>query len=289
MQSDFIVPTSAFRPLPGSERDLTIGDAKPDYVSAELLPAGTGSLCGSRLPANFLNDVSGATKRARQSSPQSSQSNDRYSGLTRHGGRISERKRRLHVCSYIDSMAKVKSKSKPKILSSRVVYRGPVFSVTRDEVIEPSGVQARRDIIHHPGSVVIMAVDDSQPEPRVLLCRQYRHSAQDYLWELCAGSMDEGENELVAAKRELREETGYTAQSWKRILNFYASPGFLGETMSIYLARGLRPGKAQPEEDEVIETRFFSLSAAVRIVMRGKIRDAKTIAGVLWLQQKQSS
>jgi ADP-ribose pyrophosphatase len=187
-------------------------------------------------------------------------------------------------------MAKAKlGKSKAKVVSSRVVYRGPVFHVTRDEVIEPSGVKVRRDVIHHPGSVVIMAVDESGSEPRVLLCRQYRHAAQGYLWELCAGSMDEGENELAAAKRELLEETGYTARSWKRILNFYASPGFLGETMSIYLARGLKAGQAQPEEDEVIESRFFSLSSAVGIVMRGKLQDAKTIAGILWLRQKQSS
>ena len=192
-------------------------------------------------------------------------------------------------------MAKVKvgkskaKRSRAKIVSSRVVYRGPVFNVTRDEVVEPTGVRARRDVIHHPGSVVILAVDESRSEPRVLLLRQYRHSAQDFLWELPAGSMDEGEEELGAAKRELAEETGYSAQSWKRILKFYASPGFLGETMSIYLARGLKPGKARPEEDEVIQKRFFSLSSAVSIVMRGKLRDAKTIAGVLWLKEKQSS
>jgi ADP-ribose pyrophosphatase len=185
-------------------------------------------------------------------------------------------------------MAKAR-RGKPKVLSSRVVYRGPVFYVTRDEVVEPQGVRARRDVIHHPGSVVILAVDESRSEPRVLLLRQYRHSAQDYLWELPAGSMDEGENELTAAKRELLEETGYSAQNWKRILRFYASPGFLGETMAIYLARGLKAGKAQPEEDEVIRKRFFSLSSAVSIVMRGKMRDAKTIAGVLWLKEKKSS
>jgi ADP-ribose pyrophosphatase len=188
-------------------------------------------------------------------------------------------------------MAKAKnSKSKPRVVSSRVVYRGPVFHVTRDEVVEPDSVKARRDVIHHPGSVVILALEESRPEPRVLLCRQYRHPAKDYLWELPAGSMDKGgENALAAAKRELREETGYSAQSWKQILKFYVSPGFLDETMTIYLARGLKPGKAQPEEDEIIQKRLFSLSSAVRIVMRGKIQDAKTIAAVLWLSQNQSS
>src|SRR3984893_11397885 len=175
------------------------------------------------------------------------------------------------------------SRSKARLISSRTVYRGPVFWVTTDEVLEPGGIRARRDIIHHTGSVVVLAVDESGSTPRVLLERQYRHAAKDYLWELPAGRIDGGEKALHAAQRELLEETGYTAGRWRRILNFYASPGFVAETMSIYLARGLRPGTAQPEEDEVIETKFFPLSTVVRMVMAGRIHDGKTIAGVLWL------
>ncbi len=180
------------------------------------------------------------------------------------------------------------SHSKARVLSSIEVYRGPAFWVTTDQVLEPDGVRGRRDIVRHTGSVVILAVDETHSEPHVLLVRQYRHAAQQYLWELCAGRIDQGEKELVAAKRELLEETGYTAARWKRILTFYASPGFVAETMSIYLAKGLRPGTAQPEEDEVIEIRFFPLSAAVRMVMAGKILDGKTISGVLWLNQERS-
>ncbi len=180
-----------------------------------------------------------------------------------------------------------RSKNKARVLSSRETFRGPAFWVTTDQVLEPTGVRGRRDIVRHTGSVVILAVEESRPEPRVLLVRQYRHAAQQFLWELCAGRIDKGERELVAAKRELLEETGYTAARWKRILRFYASPGFVAETMSIYLARGLKPGTAQPEEDEVIELRFFPLSAAVRMVMRGNIQDGKTISGVLWLSQQR--
>jgi len=184
-------------------------------------------------------------------------------------------------------------KTKAQVLSSVEAYRGPAFWVTTDHVLEPSGVRGRRDIVRHTGSVVIMAVDETHSQPHVLLVRQYRHAAQQYLWELCAGRIDRGkgekaENELAAAKRELLEETGFTARRWKRILNFYASPGFVAETMSIYLATGLRPGTAQPEEDEVIETRFFPLSAAVKMVMTGRIHDGKTISGVLWLSQLHS-
>src|SRR6202140_1033759 len=179
------------------------------------------------------------------------------------------------------------SKTKARVLSSVEVYRGPAFWVTTDQVLEPTGVRGRRDIVRHPGSVVILAVDESRGEPRVLLVRQYRHAAQQYLWELCAGRIDKGENELAAAKRELLEETGYTATRWKKILNFYASPGFVAETMSIYLARGLRPGTAQPEEDEVIEIKFVPLSAPLRMVMAGRINDGKTISGILWLSHQQ--
>ena len=182
-----------------------------------------------------------------------------------------------------------------RVLSSRISFQGPVFSVTTDEVEEPGGVRARRDVIRHSGSIVVLAVDDlaidnsakaaRKAEPRVLLERQYRHAAQSMMWELPAGRIDDGETSLTAAKRELLEETGYTARQWKRILHFYVSPGFLDETMTIYLARGLQAGEAQPEPDEKIATRFFTLSEAKRMALNGRIRDAKTISGILWLAQ----
>src|SRR5208282_20475 len=186
--------------------------------------------------------------------------------------------------------ARPSKKEKARLLSSRTVYRGPVFWITTDHVQEPGGIRVRRDLIHHSGSVVILAVDDyddhdhnearsggpSASTPRVLLERQYRHAAGDYLWELPAGRIDPGEPELTAAKRELLEETGYTAKSWRRILKFYASPGFVAETMSVFLATGLHAGTAQPEEDEVIYKRLVPLPAAVNMVIRGTIRGAKT-------------
>ena len=174
-------------------------------------------------------------------------------------------------------------RSRVRLISSRTAYQGPVFSVTTDHVQEPGGVTVRRDIIHHTGSVVILAVDDSASTPRDLLERQYRHAAGDYLWELPAGRIDPGEQELQAAKRELLEETGYTATKWKRILKFYASPGFVAETMSVFLATGLSAGEAQPEEDEIIYKRMVPLPTAVRMAVSGTLRDAKTISSVLWL------
>ncbi len=176
-----------------------------------------------------------------------------------------------------------KTASKARLLSSRTVYRGPVFWITTDQVDEPGGVKVRRDLIHHSGSVVVLAVDDKGPIPRVLLERQYRHAANDYLWELPAGRIDPGEDELKAAQRELIEETGYRAEHWRRILKFYASPGFMAETMSVFLASGLRRGKAEPEDDEIIQNRLVPLPAAVKMVMKGTIQDGKTISSVLWL------
>ncbi len=179
--------------------------------------------------------------------------------------------------------SRVHKNPKARIVSSKVVYRGPVFWITTDHVQEPGGVTARRDLIHHSGSIVVLAVDDSNAGPRVLLERQYRHAAGDYLWELPAGRIDPGEQELKAAKRELLEETGYTAKNWRRILRFYASPGFMAETMAVYLATGLRKGEAQPEDDEIIHARLTPLKSALRMVLNGTIRDAKTISSVLWL------
>jgi ADP-ribose pyrophosphatase len=178
--------------------------------------------------------------------------------------------------------ARSKKKS-ARVLSSRLVYKGPVFWITSEQVLEPTGVRALREIVRHIGSVVVLATTDGGREPEVLLERQYRHAAESFLWELPAGRIDEGERALAAAKRELLEETGYTARKWKQILKFYATPGFVAEPMTVFWARGLKPGPAQPEADEVIEQHLVPLSKAVRMIQRGVIRDAKTISSVLWL------
>ena len=179
------------------------------------------------------------------------------------------------------------TKRAAKVLSSKVSFRGKVFSVTSDRVLEPNGVTAVRDVVRHSGSVVVLAIDETEREPRVLLERQYRYAARDYLWEIPAGRIDGKEKPLAAAKRELREETGYAAKSWSKALFFYPSPGFMDETMTVFLARGLKPGEAQPEEDERIDYELVPLSEVVEMIMSGEIRDGKTIAAVLWFQAQQ--
>src|SRR5271165_249719 len=176
-----------------------------------------------------------------------------------------------------------RASSRPVIEATATVFKGRVFHVTRDRVREPNGVRAIREVIRHSGSVVVLAVDDSAAEPRVLIERQYRYAAQDYILELPAGRIYPGESPLAAGKRELLEETGYTAREWTKALFFYPSPGFLEETMTVYLARELRAGTAQPEADEKIDHQLVPLSKLVRWIFSGKIRDGKTISGVLWL------
>src|SRR5437870_9593428 len=145
-------------------------------------------------------------------------------------------------------MPKSSSAPKARVLSSREVYRGPLFGVTTDDVLEPTGIRVRRDVVRHSGSVVVLAIEQSSAQPRILLERQYRHAAGRFLYELPAGRIDPGENELKAAKRELLEETGFTARKWKRILRFWASPGFVAEAMSIHLARERTAGQAEHED-----------------------------------------
>ena len=166
-----------------------------------------------------------------------------------------------------------------KIVSSQIVYQGPVFGVRRDEVIEPSGVRATREVVTHPGSVVVLPV---LPDNRILLIQQYRHATRQYLWELVAGRMDGGETPREAAARELIEETGYRAKRFRVFLDVFPTPGFLEERMYILLAEELTAGEAQPEEDEKIVSRAYNHKQLEEMIRKGKLRDAKSIAGILY-------
>ena len=169
--------------------------------------------------------------------------------------------------------------AKAKILRSKMIYKGPVFGIRRDELIEPGGLRTTREVITHPGSVVILPVF---PDRRILLVRQYRHATRRFLWELVAGRMEAGENIRRAAARELIEETGYRAKRFRVFLDVFPTPGFLEERMYILLAEGLTLGVAQPEEDEQITAKTFTRKELEKMIQRGKLHDAKTIAGLLY-------
>jgi ADP-ribose pyrophosphatase len=177
---------------------------------------------------------------------------------------------------------------KAQLLSSVVVYQGPLFRVLHDKLIEPDGTHNERDVIRHNGSVVILAIDNSKSkkDPWIVIERQYRHAANQYLWELPAGKLEPGENALAGAQRELAEETGYSAKKWKPLVEYYASPGFLGESMKIFVAEGLLAGNAHPEADEHIEFRLVKLSEVLKMIEKGAILDGKTLTSVLLYARK---
>ena len=169
-----------------------------------------------------------------------------------------------------------------EVLSSEVVYQGPLFKVTKDEVREPNGCVTQRDVIRHNGSVVILAIDTrkSKKDPLVIMERQYRHAAGQYLWEIPAGKIEDGEERLAGAERELMEETGYQAGKWTELVRYFASPGFLGEWMQVFLAEDLTPGTAAPEADETLEVFALPLSQVEALIDGGKILDGKTLVAV---------
>jgi ADP-ribose pyrophosphatase len=169
--------------------------------------------------------------------------------------------------------------SQAKVLRSEIVYQGKVFGVRRDEVVEPSGLHATREVVTHPGSVVLLP---AFPDGRILLIRQYRYATRHFLWELVAGRIDEGETVQQAAARELLEETGYSAKKFRVFLDMFPTPGFLEERMYVLLATGLTPGQAQPEEDEQITAKTFTRAQLEKMIRENELRDAKSIAGLLY-------
>lgn len=166
-----------------------------------------------------------------------------------------------------------------KIISSVEKLKNKLFTVSDDHAVDPSGFEIKRFIVHHRGSAVMMPVDDRK---RILLVHQYRLPAQRYLWELPAGSVDPGEKPLQTAKRELKEETGYRAKNWKKLISFFPSPGFLTEKMTIFLATDLTAGEPTPMDDERIETRWFTAKEIEAAIEAAEIQDAKTMLGFLF-------
>ena len=169
-----------------------------------------------------------------------------------------------------------------KLISSKELIRTPIFYVTQDRALDPDGFEIKRAIVQHGGSAVMMPIDKQR---RVLLVKQYRLPARRYMWELPAGRMDPGETPLRAAKRELAEETGYCAKKWAKLAEFFPSPGFLAEKMTIFTARDLTEGESEPMEDERIEINWFTAREIDRMIASGKIIDAKTMIGFLRWQK----
>ncbi len=173
----------------------------------------------------------------------------------------------------------------PKILHSQTVFEGRVFKVTVDTVSE-GDLTYQRDVVHHPGSAVIVPLHD---DGTVSLVRQYRHPAVRYLLEVPAGTLSDGERPDAGAARELEEELGLIAERWDKLAEFFVSPGFLEEKMWVYLATGLTQGKPQPDEDEVLDVVRLPIGDALEMIASGEIQDAKTIIGLMFAAPRAGS
>jgi len=163
----------------------------------------------------------------------------------------------------------------------RTVYEGRVLKLNVERVKLPNGETAELEIAHHPGGAAVVALDDAN---RVCLLHQFRHAAGGWITELPAGKLDHREPPLACARRELAEEAGVQATRWDKLGDFFSSPGVLTEVIHVFLARGLAPAQAQPERHEVFETGWVPLPEAVRMAASGRIKDAKTLVGLLWAE-----
>ncbi|MBV9760144.1 MAG: NUDIX hydrolase [Acidobacteriaceae bacterium] len=173
-----------------------------------------------------------------------------------------------------------------QVISSRELLKNKLFTVVEEVANDPGGFEIKRAIVRHPGSAVMMAVDE---RGRVLLVKQFRLPAEQDLWELPAGRLDPGESPLEAAQRELREETGYRAKRWRELASFWASPGYVHEKMNVFLAEDLTEGQQEPMEDERIEIRWFEKDELHAMIRSGQIVDAKTIVGYfMWADRAAS-
>ena len=167
-------------------------------------------------------------------------------------------------------------------LDSALAYDGDFLKISKDTVRLPDGQTATREYIRHPGAVVILPVFD---DGRVLMERQFRYPLDRVMIELPAGKIDAGEDTLLCAKRELQEETGYTASDWQFVCTIHNAIAYSDEHLEIYLARGLVEGPAQLDDGEFLETFVATPKALLEMVRQGEITDVKTIIGIFWLDK----
>ncbi len=169
-------------------------------------------------------------------------------------------------------------------LSTEELYHGKIFSLHRDQVRFPDGTSARFDIARHPGASAIVPFmnDPDGDEPQLLMLRQYRYAAGGYIYEIPAGRLDEGETPLQCAARELKEETGCTAERLEPLTSMFTTPGFTDEVIHLFMATGLTHGESNREADEFADVVIMRLSEALELIHAGKIIDGKTMTGILF-------
>jgi len=172
------------------------------------------------------------------------------------------------------------------LLSTQRLYTGRIVNLDLDTVRFPNGSTGQLEMLRHPGaSAVVPFVDPpADPDPRVLLIRQFRHTADQFIWEVPAGRLDSGESPERCAQRELEEETGMRASRLVPLTTIYTTPGFTDERIHLFLATGLMTGTQGREADEFIEVAMLRWSEVGRLIRAGEIQDAKTLIGLMFVQ-----
>jgi len=172
------------------------------------------------------------------------------------------------------------------LISTERLYHGRIVSLDRDTVRFPDGSTGQLEMLRHPGaSAVVPLLDDpGDRDPRVLLIRQFRHAAEDFIWEVPAGRLDPGETPEACARRELEEETGMRARTLERLTMIYTTPGFTDERIHLFLAHGLEAGTQRREADEFLELHPLRWSEVMALVRSGEIQDGKTLTSLLFVQ-----
>ena len=172
----------------------------------------------------------------------------------------------------------------PGKIRSRRVHTGKIITLDTDTVRFPDGSVGEMDMIRHPGAsaIVPFVSDATGDDPQLLLIRQYRYAADQYLYEIPAGRLDPGEDPRDCAKRELREETGCTARGIDFLFTMFTTPGFTDERIHLFMATGLERGETAHEADEFMTIETVTLSHALRMIQEGEIKDAKTALGILF-------
>jgi ADP-ribose pyrophosphatase len=170
-------------------------------------------------------------------------------------------------------------------LSSKRVYSGRIINVDIDTVRFPNGSTGELEMVRHPGAsaVVPFVSDPASDDPQILLIKQYRHAAEGFIYEIPAGKLDGDEDPAECARRELREETGCTAERIDHLYTFYTTPGFTDERIHAYLATGLTRGDVAHKSDEFMSTETVTLSRALELIRTGELQDAKTALAILFV------